>query len=124
MKSKIDNRKSEMNSMWQWLVKSGAGWRCEMCGSDGNGLHAAHIIGRRALWTCWQERNGLALCVKCHDDGKIKAWLMARNWDRTSPYRYRWRWICDQRRKINPVFRESDRLNVYRRLKRKSRTAA
>ena len=124
MKSKIDNRKSEMNLIWQFLVKSAAGWRCEMCGSATNGLHAAHIIGRRALWTCWRVRNGLALCVSCHDDVKIAVWLKTRNWDRRSPYRYRWRWIVAQKRKINPVFRESDLRNVERRLRRKYRTAA
>jgi len=124
MKSSIDNRKSAMDNIWQYLVKCAGGWRCEICGSGSAGLHAAHIIGRRALWTCWRLRNGLALCPNCHDDIKIAAFLQARNWDRSSKYRYRWRWIVAQKRKVNPVFRTSDLLNEHRRLKRKSRTAA
>ena len=57
-----------------------------MCGSGSKGLQAAHIIGRAAMWTRWRLRNGLGLCPSCHNDSKIKAWLIAN-------HPARWRWV-------------------------------
>ena len=125
-KSGTDMNKSQISSLdhiWQYLIKVAAGWRCEICGSTNNGLHAAHIIGRGALWTRWRERNGLALCVECHVDAKIKAWLIAENWRKGSKYRYRWNWIVAQKRKIHYSSRPEYK-NEKRRLIRKYRTAA
>ena len=57
-----------LDKMWEYLIKSLAGWRCEMCGSGSKGLQAAHIIGRAAMWTRWRLRNGLGLCPSCDFD--------------------------------------------------------
>lgn len=99
--------------LWQYLIKSRAGCCCEMCGAGTNGLHAAHIIGRGAYWTRWRLRNGLALCVDCHVDAKIKAWLQE-----TAERRRRWRWVVKQRAMVHRG-RGPDLRNEYRRLKRK-----
>jgi len=108
-----------LDKMWQYLIKGCAGFCCEMCGSGTNGLHAAHIIGRGGLWTRWRLRNGLALCVSCHNDAKITAWLIAESRKWNSKYRWRWRWITKERRKVHrghgPYLR-----NEYRRLRGKA----
>jgi len=83
-----------LDIMWQYLVKSRAGCCCEMCGDGTNGLHAAHIIGRGAMWTRWRLRNGLALCPACHVDSKIKAWLIATDFRR-------WLWVVKERQKVH-----------------------
>jgi len=106
-----------LDKMWQYLIKARAGCCCEMCGSGSNGLHAAHIIGRVAMWTRWRLRNGLALCVSCHVDSKIKAWLMgtlAGNY--LKPPAGRWRWVCRQKQKVHRG-RWPDLRNEYRRLR-------
>lgn len=117
MKVSASPKYAECNKLWEYLVKCQAGWRCEMCGSTDSGLHAAHIIGRRALWTRWLLRNGLGLCPDCHDDVKIAKWLRAED-------PVRWRWIVVKRRTVNGVFRLSDLDITHRRLIRKSRIAA
>lgn len=103
--------------LWQYIIKGRAGSCCEMCGSGSNGLHAAHIIGRGAYWTRWRLLNGLALCVSCHVDAKIKAWLIAESRWRDSKYRRRWRWVCRQRQILH--YGNPDPKNEYRRLRRK-----
>ena len=105
------------NKLFEYLIKSRAGFRCEMCGSGANGLHAAHIIGRRAYWTRWRLRNGLALCIACHDDVKIKAWLITESRRPESKYRWRLRWIVKQRMIVH--YGQPDLKNEYRRLKTK-----
>ena len=103
------------NKLWEYLIKSRAGFCCEICGSGVNGLHAAHIIGRGAYWTRWRLRNGLALCVSCHVDAKIKAWLIAESYKKNSKYRWRWRWIVKERMIVH--YGNPDPRNEHRRLK-------
>lgn len=105
------------NKLWEFLIKSRAGFCCEMCGSGTNGLHAAHIIGRRAYWTRWRLRNGLALCPGCHDDVKIKAWLIAESRRQGSNYRWRWRWIVKEKMIVHQGL--PDPKNEYSRLRTK-----
>ena len=82
-----------LDKLWQYIIKARAGFCCEICGASDKGLHAAHIIGRRGLWTRWQVKNGLAVCPDCHVDSKIKDWLKAND-----PNRYQW--IIKQRAKV------------------------
>ena len=111
-----------VDKLWEYLVKGRAGWRCEICGSGSSGLHAAHIIGRGALWTRHRLRNGLGLCPICHVDSKIKAWLIAEAHKKDSKYRWRWRWVQKQRRIIHRG-RGPDLRNEYRRLRSKEKAA-
>jgi len=84
-----------LDKMWQYLVKSRAGCRCEMCGDDRNGLQAHHINSRGRLWTRWDKRNGVAVCLGgCHDERKVLEWLEAND-----PKRYRW--IMKQRATVH-----------------------
>lgn len=107
-----------LDKTWEYLIKGLAGWRCEMCGDGTSGLHAAHIIGRGAMWTRWRLRNGLGLCPACHVDSKIRAWLIAESYKLTSKYRWRWRWIVKERQIVHRG-RGPDKKNEYRRLRRK-----
>jgi len=100
-----------LDKLWQYIIKNRTGWRCEMCGDGKSGLHAAHIIGRGAMWTRWRLRNGLGLCPACHNDVKIKSWLQVNDPGR-------WRWVLRQRATIHRG-RGPDLETEYRRLRRK-----
>ena len=111
-----------LDYLWRGVIKSGKD-ACEMCGATNKGFECAHIIGRGALWTRWHEKNGLLLCCGgCHNDAKIKAWLIAESHKKDSKYRWRWRWVQKQRRIIHRG-RGPDLRNEYRRLKSKENAA-
>ena len=97
-----------LDYLWRGVIKSGKD-ACEMCGATNKGFECAHIIGRGALWTRWHEKNGLLLCCGgCHNDAKIKAWLIAN-------HPARWRWVVKQKQIIHRG-RGPDLRNEYRRL--------
>lgn len=52
------------------LVRSLAGWKCEVCGKDMSRnrqhLHCAHYFGRRNRATRWLLENCVAACYTCH----------------------------------------------------------
>lgn len=81
-----------LDYMWRVIIAFRADHRCELCRKAGS--DCAHIITRRNQWTRWHEKNGLVVCVDCHDDQKIEAWLKAND-----PARYRW--IVRQRAKVH-----------------------
>jgi len=75
-----------LDKLWEYIIKDRAGWRCEICHSEKDGLEAHHINGRGDLWTRWDKRNGIAVCrVGCHDKTKVKAWLKEND-----PARHGW----------------------------------
>lgn len=83
------------DKIWEYMIKSSAGWRCELCGDANNGLDAHHVILRRHLWTRWDKRNGVAVCQGgCHDPVKVLAWLKRTD-------RRRYNWIMAQKRKVH-----------------------
>lgn len=56
-------------SEWRESVMRRARWRCEACG--GRAAHAHHVVydqelRRRSLWR-WDPRNGMAVCLFCHE---------------------------------------------------------
>lgn len=55
--------KKKLDKLWSETIRSKG--RCEICGKS-DYLNAHHIIGRRALNTRWDLRNGCCLCSGCH----------------------------------------------------------
>ena len=81
--NKITNHRL-LDKLWEFTVKSRAGFRCELCGDGGNGLDAHHILGR-GLWLRWDTDNGAAVCRGgCHNKMIVLRWLKE-----TDPRRYK-----------------------------------
>ena len=62
-KSEIKN----LDSLWSFKIKQRANYICECCHRKDNALNSAHIIGRTNRTLRWDLRNGLCLCVACHN---------------------------------------------------------
>ncbi len=50
---------------WSLAIRS-KGY-CEICGSNGYQLNAHHIIGRAVMILRFDIKNGVCLCVNCHE---------------------------------------------------------
>lgn len=59
----------KLDTLFSKLVRSLAGWKCELCGKSGETgqLHCHHFIGRRYRRTRWLTENAIAACVACHN---------------------------------------------------------
>ncbi len=60
-------RVDKMDTLFSKLVRSLAGWKCELCGSTGIQLHCHHFVGRRYLQTRYLLENAISVCVSCHN---------------------------------------------------------
>ena len=69
-KMRLSNRYAELDSQFSFLVRSGAGWRCEKCGTryepPTRALHTSHFWGRSNLKVRWDYDNVSAHCYGCH----------------------------------------------------------
>jgi len=57
------------DDLWRKIIKRKG--RCDKCGSR-YGLEAHHVIGRGNNNLRWDLRNGICLCLECHDQQKAK----------------------------------------------------
>jgi len=66
----------KLDTLWSKRVKELAGYVCEHClrngyeiePETGAWLNSSHILGRRYRATRWLLRNGLCLCLNCHQN--------------------------------------------------------
>ncbi len=65
MKRKL--RVDKLDTLFSKLVRSLAGWKCELCGATGVQLHCHHFVGRRYLQTRYLIENAISVCVSCHN---------------------------------------------------------
>ena len=59
--------------LWKLLVKTRAGYRCEICGCTTKQLHAHHLIDAGVLCYRYEPMNGICLCASCHKLDKHRA---------------------------------------------------
>ena len=63
-------RLSKQDAEFSRLIRERDKWRCRRCGTQyapgSQGLHCAHIVGRRNRELRWDERNAISLCFSCH----------------------------------------------------------
>lgn len=64
-------RISKADAEFSRLIRGRDKWRCRRCGGGpylppSQGLHCAHIVGRRNRELRWDERNAVSLCASCH----------------------------------------------------------
>lgn len=65
-----------LDKLFEYLIKRRAGWRCELCNSNRDGLESHHVFTRGDHWLRWDPDNGVATCrAGCHDKNKVLAWL-------------------------------------------------
>lgn len=66
MKVRISRQDAEFSR----LIRERDQWRCRRCGTQyapgSQGLHCAHIVGRRNRELRHDERNCVSLCMGCH----------------------------------------------------------
>jgi len=75
-----------LDKLFEYIIKSRAGWRCELCNSNRDGLDCHHVFTRGNHWIRWDPDNGVATCqAGCHDRKKVLDWLLDQH-----PERY-WR---------------------------------
>lgn len=83
--------------LWKELVKTRAGYRCEICGCTHKQLHAHHLIDAGVLLFRYDPNNGLCLCASCHKLDKHRSahrnpiWFENALWEK-HPKRWVW-WI-------------------------------
>ena len=65
-KTERDKITDKLDKVWAEVVKSKAGYKCEVCNLSDGRLNAHHIEGRRNLRLRWDLRNGVCLCSGCH----------------------------------------------------------
>lgn len=53
------------DSLWSLAVKSDWAYKCAVCGKRGN-LNSHHLVPRQHEATRYLLRNGICLCVNCH----------------------------------------------------------
>ena len=70
MKQTKTKVKKRLDKLWSKIIRS-KGY-CEVCGKR-EYLNAHHIIGRRAMNTRYDLRNGCCLCSGCHTFGNKSA---------------------------------------------------
>ena len=61
---------SPLDKLFSKYVRSRDRWTCQRCMKyhrpPTNGLHCAHLFGRRNKSTRWDPDNAIALCYGCH----------------------------------------------------------
>jgi len=62
-------KKTKEDEVWALSVKLRAGFKCEMCGWEGDKIDAHHIIPRTFSDIRHNVMNGIALCSRCHKLG-------------------------------------------------------
>lgn len=75
---------STLDAAWRQAVMTAYNYRCGMCGLswEQGALQCHHIVKRRRKFTRWSWKNGIPLCVMCHEKAHTKAgelFLMRRH---------------------------------------------
>ena len=75
-------KQNQADVEWATRIKLRANFKCEICGWDGNGISAHHIIPRTFKDVKYELLNGIALCPRCHKTGP----RAAHRWDGNSVF--------------------------------------
>lgn len=116
MKSRL---KRFADELWSHAVYEDWGFKCAMCGERSN-LNAHHLHPRQVQRTRYVLRNGICLCVNCHqydtarsphqNAGGFVTWLMDH-------YPSHWEWYCEPVPEFGQTLDVEYYLDVIHRLK-------